>query len=292
MTRIVSPRLGISYPDPALRNEPADVPADILDIITGAEKAAIYMQGTIAARPAPSIPGRLYRTTDTKITYWDTGSAWEITSSEAVPGVMFPWPYSELSAPSGWAMCAGQAVSRAANPILNSTANASGYPHGNGDGSTTFNLPDLRGRVPAGKDNMGGTAANRISAANNGTTIGGTHGSQAHTLSEAQMPSHWHLVDSHNHGGATGGRSVTHQHSITLSRPTGGNGVSLGPSYINNVVLVAGTDGAFSPTTNDDNVDHSHSIGNESPGSAVKGSSAEHNNLQPGLIINWIIKLG
>jgi microcystin-dependent protein len=63
--------------------------------------------------------------------------------------------------------------------------------YGAGNGSTTFNLPDLRGRVVVGLDNMGGTDAGRLSVAN---TLGGSGGSQTHTLTESEMPNHYHNI--------------------------------------------------------------------------------------------------
>lgn len=75
-------------------------------------------------------------------------------------------PFAGSSAPSGWLMAYGQAVSRTTYAALFA---AIGTAHGVGDGTTTFNLPDLRGRVAGGKDDMGGTAANRLSITLTGT---------------------------------------------------------------------------------------------------------------------------
>src|SRR5439155_5671085 len=67
-------------------------------------------------------------------------------------------------------------------------------PHGVGDGSTTFNLPDMRGRAPYGRDDMGGSAASRITSAISsiaGTRVGGSGGdqrSQAHTHTVSNPP--------------------------------------------------------------------------------------------------------
>ncbi len=82
-------------------------------------------------------------------------------------------------------------------------------PHGHGDGSTTFNLPDMRGRVAAGCDNMGGTAANRLTTAGSGISgvnLGDAGGTETHTLTTAQLASHQHTVP-YAPGGSPGGGS-------------------------------------------------------------------------------------
>jgi microcystin-dependent protein len=75
--------------------------------------------------------------------------------------------FAGSAAPSGWMMCYGQAVSRTTYTALFA---AIGTTYGAGDGATTFNLPDLRGRIAAGADNMGGAAANRVQASTTATT--------------------------------------------------------------------------------------------------------------------------
>lgn len=99
-------------------------------------------------------------------------------------------PFGGSTAPAGWLLCYGQAVSRTTYAALFA---AIGTAHGTGDGSTTFNVPDLRGRVPAGKDNMGGSAASRLTTAGSGVdgaTLGAVGGAETHTLTTAQMPAH------------------------------------------------------------------------------------------------------
>lgn len=86
--------------------------------------------------------------------------------------------YAGSTAPTGWLLCYGQAVSRTTYAALYS---AIGTTYGSGDGSTTFNLPDLRGRVVAGLDDMGGTDAGRLDLAN---TLGITGGAQYSVFSE------------------------------------------------------------------------------------------------------------
>lgn len=62
-------------------------------------------------------------------------------------------PFAGAAAPTGWLLCQGQAVSRTTYAQLFSVI---GTTYGSGDGSTTFNLPDMRGRVAVGSDaNLG-----------------------------------------------------------------------------------------------------------------------------------------
>lgn len=109
--------------------------------------------------------------------------------------------------PAGWLECAGQAISRSTYAAL---FLAIGTTHGAGDGSTTFNVPDARGRVVFGKDNMNGSAANRLTSGAggvNGAALGAVGGSETVTLTEAQMPSHTH--SQRYYSGATGTSTPT-----------------------------------------------------------------------------------
>lgn len=88
--------------------------------------------------------------------------------------------------PAGWVPCDGRAVSRSDFWRLFSVV---GTTYGVGDGSTTFNVPDLRGRVPVGLDNLGGSDAGRLSVAN---TLGGSGGEEKHTMSIGELATHNH----------------------------------------------------------------------------------------------------
>lgn len=102
--------------------------------------------------------------------------------------------FAGSSAPGGWLLCFGQTVLRETYPEL---FDVIGTSYGSTD-STNFKLPDLRGRVAAGKDDMGGPSANRLTSAAGGVdgiTLGAGGGTQSHTLTIAQMPSHTHTLN-------------------------------------------------------------------------------------------------
>lgn len=112
-------------------------------------------------------------------------------SPYAVP-ISASLPYFGHTAPNScFALPFGQAVSRITYAAL---YNLIGTDHGVGDGSTTFNLPDLRGRLIAFWDSMGAPAGRLTFAAAgiDGTTIGGTGGAQTRSLTSTELPAHAH----------------------------------------------------------------------------------------------------
>ncbi len=176
----------------------------------------------------------------------------------------------------GYALCQGQAVSRTLNPYMYARI---GTTYGAGDGSTTFNLPDSRGRVIAMVD--GGT--NRLITTFNGSALGAAGGLDYHYLTAAQMAQHTH---GYSGSGATASmnRSNPHAHGGIL-RPTG---------------LYVGSPGAapdyqYGRPGNTDNTDinHEHNFswsGNTDTGAGL--SSSWHPNVQPTICLNAQIKLG
>lgn len=159
--------------------------------------------------------------------------------------------YAGATEPVGWLFARGQAVSRADFAALFAVL---GTTYGPGNGSTTFNLPDGRGRVAVGKDNMGGTPANRVTAAVSGlaaTTLGATGGDQR--------------LQDHNHGVDDPG----HAHSTSTVDAGPGDGQ-------------AGFGGASSSFGQTQDAQTGISVQN-----AGGGGSA---NIQPSIVLNWIIR--
>ena len=163
-------------------------------------------------------------------------------------------PFAGTSAPTGWLLPFGQAVSRSTYSDLFS---AIGTTYGAGDGSSTFALPDFRGRVLAGQDDMGGSSANRLtdqSGGLNGDTLGDTGGLETHTLTTAQLASHTH----DGQGSLRGPNLRTGSGSVSgITATEGGSG--------NTNMNISGT-------------------------TAATGSGSAHNNVQPTIIVNYIIK--
>lgn len=107
--------------------------------------------------------------------------------------------WSAASAPTGWLICDGSAVSRTTYADLYAVV---GDTYGAGDGSTTFNLPNIKGRVVVGLDSAD-TAFDALAE---------TGGSATHTLNTAEMPSHNHTQDAHNHTANTAAANAPHSH--------------------------------------------------------------------------------
>lgn len=123
--------------------------------------------------------------------------------------------------PNGWLLCNGQAVSRTAYADLFAVI---GTTYGAGDGSTTFNLPDLRGRFPLGQDNMGGVSADTVTNAQ-ADVLGGTEGEENHTLTVDEMPNHTHTAYKYtNYGIGSGAIAFTQQNQGQGSGNTLGAG--------------------------------------------------------------------
>lgn len=166
-------------------------------------------------------------------------------------------------APANYLLCYGQAVSRSEYAELFA---AIGVTYGIGNGSTTFNLPDCRGRVSAGKDDMGGASADRLTSPVNGDALGGVGGAQSISLTADQMPIHTHSGTTAENG--------AHTHAIKRVSNVAGGG-SQDVAHLTGT-LTMNTESAGS---------HTHGF---TTGSA--GGDQAHPNVQPTIIFNKIIK--
>ena len=184
-------------------------------------------------------------------------------------------PFAGASAPSGFLVCNGAAVPRDTYADVFTVLGGLASPFGLGDDSSTFNLPDLRGRVPVG-------LGNDSSAANNGTRDRGTKGG------DTRLQGHTHVVDASGSGTTLGSNStLNHNHGYSASYDRNGTaGVTAGGSVVtfNFATVGVGTD------YRDLNHTHNFSV-------ATSGTSNNHNqsigagqNMQPYQVVNYIIK--
>lgn len=173
-------------------------------------------------------------------------------------------PYAGSAAPSGYLLCDGAAISRT---TFSDLFGLIGTTYGVGDGSTTFNIPDLRGRVIAGQDDMGGSPVGRITTAKSGidgSNLGEAGGSEDHQLVQAEMPGHTHYAVRKN-------TTSTDNYILAGDEILAATGPA---SNINERY-------ALTETTEGD------------PNTAITSSTGgdqAHNNVQPTIILNYIIK--
>lgn len=180
-------------------------------------------------------------------------------------------PFAGSSAPSGWLIADGSAVSRTTYAALFAVC---GTTYGAGNGTTTFNLPNLQNRVPVGS---GGSYSR-----------GGTGGASTVTLTTSQIPSHDHgSVGDHGHSmSGTADAVGDHTHSYTNASSTRSDILAGGGTTTNNGSFGSSTGGAGG---------HSHSLsgsigsGGGHTHSSV-GSGGSHENMPPYVAMPYIIR--
>lgn len=176
-------------------------------------------------------------------------------------GMAVPWTHKTL--PTGGAWEIGQAVLRSAYPRLNAFYSADGYPYGAGDGTTTFNLRDMRGRGHVGLDDMGGAAADagRLASAN---TLGLGIGAETRVLlaGESGLVGHNHIQDQHRHLIFAVSDTVATGAQIRSRNTTGGSNFN----------------SDFATATNQ--------------AVAAANATAAHNMMNPALMGLWVVRIG
>jgi len=140
-------------------------------------------------------------------------------------GMMMPWPTAV--APSGWQVCDGTLLSRTGQANLFSVI---GTSYGAGDGSTTFAVPDLRGRAPVGFGGAGAHADVNACGNNENLPLAQRRMAHAHTLN-LNLPNHVHsqalTLPDHGHGNNFTLPDHVHGNSFTLPNHGHANGLTL-----------------------------------------------------------------
>jgi len=208
----------------------------------------------------------------------------------AIPvGVMLP--YGAATAPSGWVRANGRTIGNAASSateranadtlalftflwtnFANTECAVSGGRGANAAAdyaaNKTISLPDMRGRGFFGLDDMGSTAAGRLgSIITSSTTNGASGGTETHTLTASQLPSHTHTGTTNADG--------SHTHTLTAENFVANNGS--GSTFT--TLRVSGS-------TNITGGTHSHAFTTD-----AAGSGAAHSNMPPAWLGTFIIKL-
>lgn len=201
---------------------------------TGPIKAA---DGTVAAPAitfASATSSGIYKTADgyglsisgVQVAEFTSGGL--TTGAQRFIGELFP--YTGSTAPARTVLAYGQTLSRTTYAALWAFAQteiaAGNTLYNNGNGSTTFGIMDMRGRGTAGKDNMGGSAASRLTTAGggvDGATLGAAGGSQSTTLLTVNLPAYTPTgtvaTDVKQAGGAAQGQGILF---------TGANNIGMG----------------------------------------------------------------
>lgn len=234
-------------------------------------------KGGTGTTSAPTQGGVIYASSTSAYSSTAAGTSGQVLTSNGTsaptwttvatpPGVIHQ--YAGSSAPSGYLLCEGQAVSRVTYAALFAII---GTTYGAGDGSTTFNLPNLTGKVPVGLNSSDASFDAR----------GETGGEKTHSITTAEMPAHTHSVDPPS---TTTSSDGSHTHSYT--------------DYYNSSEAsddandrIVGSDATtYANRTTGSSGSHTHTLNIASFTSGSSGSGTAMNVLQPYIVLYYIIK--
>jgi microcystin-dependent protein len=193
-------------------------------------------------------------------------------------------PFAGSTAPQGYLLCDGSAVSRSDYADLFAVI---GVTYGSGDGATTFNVPDLSGRVVLG-----------VSQSH---ALGTTGGEATHILTEQELPAHSHVVPSHAHTNDISAKTPVLKHNITAqpafsySKPVAKNTrTDYSQTAFNSTNDVTATAVWLSISAHDNvSCTVSGGAGASNPAdSSLVGGGSSHNNMQPYVATSYIISTG
>lgn len=279
-------------------------------IDTKAPSAGPTFTGTVVLPSTTSIG----TVSATEIGYLDgvtSGIQAQLNALEVFPkGMIVPFAGASATVPTGWLLCDGTAKSRTTYAALwdvlrNGTSSS---PYGNGDGSTTFNLPDLLGRVPMGAGAGTGLTSRTLgtelgdetvllTAAQSGTTAHGHGSSGSTTLTDSGAQTATGSISTDGHGHSLIMRFTTptsHDHAISGASnpiPAMQGDPSSGDIGNYNGTAVGGV-GALGGSASVSVGNHNHTATTSvSVTNATAASAAEaHTNIQPSTVVNFIIK--
>jgi len=263
--------------------------------LTGLTTDITVAQGGTGTSTAPVQGGVIYGASTSAMASTAAGTSGQVltsngaaapswTSAATPAGVV--QQYAGATAPTGYLLCQGQAVSRTTYAVLFAVVTTT---YGAGDGSTTFNVPNLQGKIPVGLN----------SADLSFDTRGETGGEKTHAISTAEMPGHTHTFTGTAHSHTVDPTSVTssttgaHTHTVTDAYNTSeasddANDRTVGSDATTSTTRTTSSSGNHSHTVD---IPETTSTSTTATGTnSSTGSGTAMSLLQPYIVLNYIIK--
>jgi microcystin-dependent protein len=286
---------------------------NVLDGITASTAELNIMDGvTSTAAELNILDGATLTTTELNYVDGVTSSIQsQLNALEVFPkGMIAPFAGASATVPTGWLLCDGSAVSRTTYSALWDVLRNGGStsPYGNGDGTTTFNLPDLLGRVPMGAGAGTGLTSRALgselgdetvllTAAQSGTTAHGHSASGSTSLGDAGAQTATGSISTGGHGHSLTMRFTSpssHDHAVAgISNPLPAmqGDPSSGDIGNNNGTAIAGVgDLGGSASVSVGNHNHTTSTSVSVTNATAAPAAEAHTNIQPSTVVNFIIK--